>query len=294
VLPRELHQFTAGCERRDRVIKRLFLLALILGLGLLGKSWYDTMRDPVVQRLALTSDALEPGTTPITIALLADIHVAGPDMPPSRLARIVEQVNTLEPDLVTIAGDLVSEKRVATTIYSAEEIVTPLGSLTAKHGVVLVPGNHDHWFDWPALSQELARHDQITVLANGAAQFGPLAVGGVDDDFTARADLPAVVEQMAALDGPRIVLTHSPDIFPSVPVDVDLVLAGHTHCGQIAYPWGGAPATMSDFGELYSCGVIEQHGKTLVTSAGIGTSLLPIRLFTQPEIWLIEIQPPQR
>ncbi len=273
------------------MIRKLFVLTLILGIGLLGKAWYDTMRDPVVQRLTVTSDALEPGADPISIALLADIHVAGPDMPPSRLADIVEQVNALEPDLVAIAGDLVSEKRVATKIYTAEEIVNPLGNLTAKHGVVLVPGNHDHWFDWPGLSQELARHDQITALANAAAQFGPLAIGGVDDDFTGRADLPTTVGRMAALNGPRIILTHSPDIFPSVPVDVDLVLAGHTHCGQIAYPWGGSPATMSDYGQLYACGVAEQHGKTLVTSAGIGTSLLPIRLFTQPEIWLIEIRP---
>lgn len=275
------------------MIRKLFVLTLILGIGLLGKAWYDTMRDPVVQRLTVTTDALELGADPISIALLADIHVAGPDMPPSRLVAIVEQVNALEPDLIAIAGDLVSEKRVATKVYSVEEIVAPLGDLTAKHGVVLVPGNHDHWFDWPGLSQELARYDQITVLANGAEQFGPLAVGGVDDDFTGRADLPAMVEQMAALNGHRIVLTHSPDIFPSVPVNVDLVLAGHTHCGQIAYPWGGSPATMSDYGQLYACGVAEQHGKTLVTSAGIGTSLLPIRLFTQPEIWLIEVRPPQ-
>jgi uncharacterized protein len=119
-------------------------------------------------------------------------------------------------------------------------------------------------------------------------------IGGIDDDFTGRADLPATVAAMAGMAGPRIMLSHSPDIFPQVPVDVDLVLAGHTHCGQIAYPWGGAPSTMSDYGDLYACGVTRQHGKTLVTSAGLGTSLLPLRLFTHPEIWLIEIRPPQR
>ncbi|WP_299296888.1 metallophosphoesterase [uncultured Erythrobacter sp.] len=275
------------------MIKKLLLIGLILGFALLGKAWYDTMRDPVVHRLTLNSDALDPGTSPVTVALLADIHVAGPDMPPSRLARIVEQVNRLEPDLVAIAGDLVSEKRTATKAYSAEEIVAPLGKLTATYGVAMVPGNHDHWFDWPGLSQQLAQHQQITVLANDAAQFGPLVIGGVDDDFTGRADMEKTVAKMQGLGGVRIMLTHSPDVFPSVPVEIELVLAGHTHCGQIAYPWGGSPATMSDFGELYACGVVEQHGKTLITSGGPGTSLLPIRLFTQPEIWLIEIRPPQ-
>ena len=171
----------------------------------------------------------------------------------------------------------------------------PLGALSAPLGVVMVPGNHDHWYDWDALSQQLAKYPQMTVLVNEAAQFGPLAIGGVDDDFTGRADVGGTIEQMQALTGPRVILTHSPDIFPNVPTNVDLVLAGHTHCGQIGYPqigeWGGgAPATMSDYGAKYACGVVEEHGKTLVTSAGLGTSLLPVRLFTAPEIWLIEVR----
>ena len=271
------------------VLPRIILIALTIGALLAVKAYYDTMRDPVVERLSITSAALPQGSAPVRIALLADIHVAGPDMPPSRLAEIVAQVNALEPDLIAIAGDLVSEKRTATRIYSAQDIVEPLGQLSAPLGVVMVPGNHDHWFDWDGLSQQLAQYPQITVLANSAAQFGPLAVGGVDDDFTGRADVGATIEQMAGLSGPRVMVTHSPDIFPSVPTNVDLILAGHTHCGQIGYPWGGAPATMSDYGAKYACGVVEQNGKTLVTSAGLGTSLLPIRLFTAPEVWLIDV-----
>ncbi|WP_255551842.1 metallophosphoesterase [Erythrobacter crassostreae] len=276
------------------MLRKLIYAVLIIAAIFAAKIWYDTMRDPVVQRLSLTSDALPTRSSPVTIALLADIHVAGPDMPPSRLERIVEQVNALEPDLIAIAGDLVSEKRTATHIYTPEEIVSPLGKLEARLGVVIAPGNHDHWYDWPALSEQIAKHPNLTVLANNAAQFGPLAVGGADDAFTGRDDLEATFAAMAPLTGARVVVTHSPDIFPQVPVDVDLTLAGHTHCGQIAYPWGGAPATMSDYGDLYACGVFEQHGKTLVTSGGLGTSLLPIRLFTQPEVWLIEIRPPQQ
>lgn len=281
------------------MIRRTGLLALAIVIAVGAKAWHDTMRTPVVERLVVESAALPQGAAPITIALLADIHVAGPDMPPSRLADIAAQVNALAPDMVAIAGDLISEKRTATRVYSAAEVIAPLGTLSAPLGVVVVPGNHDHWAGWDALSAELARYPHITVLRNAAVQRGPLVIGGVDDDFTGRADLPATVAAMQEISGSgkqgaRIMLTHSPDIFPQAPVDIDLVLAGHTHCGQIAWPWGGAPATMSDYGDLYACGVTRQHGKVLVTSAGLGTSLLPVRLFTHPEIWLIEIRPPQR
>lgn len=274
--------------------RRLVAIALALACAGLAKAWHDTMRDPVVERLVVESAALPAGAPAVRLALISDIHVAGPDMPPERLERIAAQVNALQPDVILIAGDLISEKRTATHVYTAAEVVAPLGKLSAPLGVVLVPGNHDHWFGWDGLAAQLARYPQITVLRNQAAVRGPLVIGGVDDDYTGRADLPATMAAMAGTKGVRVVLSHSPDIFPNVPVDVPLVLAGHTHCGQIAWPWGGAPATMSDYGDLYACGVTRQHGKVLVTGAGLGTSLLPLRLFTHPEVWLIEIRPPQR
>ena len=225
---------------------------------------------------------------PFRIALISDIHVAGPDMPPSRLERIVEQVNRLSPDAVFIAGDLVSEKRTATHIYSAKEIVLPLAGLRVPDGVTVVPGNHDHWFGWQKLSEELRKHG-LRVLVNGAAQIGPLAVGGIDDAYTRKDDMSEVLRQMRGLDGARILLSHSPDVAPQMPADIGLLLAGHTHCGQIRLPLIGAPAYMSRYGDRFACGRIVEGGKTIITSAGLGTSILPIRFGTRPEIWLIEL-----
>lgn len=270
---------------------RFALAALSLGCGFGLKAWHDTMRDPVVERLVIESEHLPAGSPPVAIAFLTDIHVAGPDMPPERLERIVAQVNALKPDLVAISGDIVSEKRTATHIYTPAEIVAPLGGLEAPLGVAFVPGNHDYWFDWPSLSAELAKYPQITVFQNDVAQLGPIALAGLDDDYTGQANVRLAAGKQALLPGARVWLSHSPHVFPQVPTGADLVLAGHTHCGQIAYPWGGAPATMSDYGNRYACGVVREHGKVLVTSAGLGTSLLPIRLFTKPEVWLIEIRP---
>ena len=276
---------------RSPWVKPLLAFGALLAIMLAAKAWDYTMRDPVIERLVIESERLPAGSPPFTIAFIADIHVAGPHMSPERLKRIVAQINATRPDLVAIAGDFISEKRSATRHYSAAETIAPLAALQARHGVVVVPGNHDHWFDWPALKTQLQRLRNVIVLENEAAQLGPVAIGGVDDDFTGQADIARTQAALLPLNGPRIWLSHSPDIYPSVPVGADLVLAGHTHCGQIAYLWGGSPATMSDYGETYAWGVKQLHGKTLVTTAGLGTSLLPIRLFTQPEIWLIELRP---
>lgn len=248
------------------------------------------MADPLVQRTAFALSSLPAGAASIRVVLLSDTHVAGPDMPPERLVRIVAQVNALEPDIVLIAGDFISEKRTATQLYSAEEAVAPLASLRATLGKIAVPGNHDHWFDMESIRRELERAG-FTILTNGAVRIGPLVIGGLDDDFTGRADLRATLAAMNRLEGARIVLSHSPDPFPQLPSDFGLMLAGHTHCGQIRYPWGGAPATMSDYGERYACGAVRENGNVLVTTAGIGTSVLPVRLFSRAEIWLIEFVP---
>ena len=264
------------------------LLALVAALVMGAKAWSDTMGDPLIRRATISLEGMQEDQASVTAVLLADIHVAGPDMPPERLAKIVAQVNALRPDMVLIAGDLVSEKRVATQIYTAPEIVAPLGRLQAPLGVVVVPGNHDHWFGWSPLAAELRAHN-IAVLQNQAQVFGPLAIGGVDDPFTARDDLPKVLEQQRPLPGGRIILSHSPDIFPQVPAEVSLVLAGHTHCGQWRYPWGGSAAHMSRHGERYACGLVKERGRTLITSAGLGTSIAPWRFNTRPEIWVLTL-----
>jgi len=275
-----------------RTIRWLRVPLAIGGLAmaaLMAKAWSDTMGDPVVRHASIALRGMAPGTRPITAALISDIHVSGPDMPPSRLTRIVAQVNALKPDIVLIAGDLVSEKLFSTHTYGAEEIVAPLAALDAPLGVVVVPGERDHWFGWPALEAEL-RARGIRVLQNEAAQIGPLVIGGVGDASTRRDDLPPVLDQMRGMQGGRLILTHSPDVFAQVPGEVSLVLAGHTHCGQVAYPWGGSYAKMSRYGDRFACGLHREGSRTVITGAGLGTSLAPVRLFTQAEIWLVELR----
>lgn len=281
---------TARKRSRFRTVRLVLALAALALALIAAKAWHDTMAGPVVHRATVALAQLPPGTRPIRLVLLADIHVAGPDMPPSRLAAIVRQVNALQPDLVLIAGDFVSDKRTATRHYPTGQALAPLGALVPAIATVAVPGNHDHWRDMQGVRLELAQRG-VVVLANEARRFGPVVIGGLDDDFTGHADLPATLRAIEALGGAPLMLSHSPDPFPDVPSSVGLMLSGHTHCGQLRYPWGGSPATMSRYGQRYACGVVREEGKLLITTAGLGTSVLPFRFGTRPEIWLIELRP---
>lgn len=274
----------------NKWVRACLTLAVTAGLMLVAKAWHDTMRDPVVNRLTIESKHLPAGSESVTIALVADIHMAGPEMTPERVERIVAQTNALGADLIVIAGDLVSEKFFATKHYSAQEVVAPLAKLSAPLGVVFAPGNHDHWFGWEKLERELGRQTNITLLQNEAVQLGPIALAGLDDEHTKNHDIEATRNAMLPLTGAQVWLSHTPDVFPSIPVSADLALVGHTHCGQIGYPWGGSPVSMSKYGEKYMCGVVREDEKTMVVSAGLGNSVLPMRLFIQPELWLVEVR----
>lgn len=271
---------------------RLFLFLLLAGLGLLAWSYRTAIADPVVREADVALAGWPAGQAPVRALLISDLHVAGPDMPPSRLADIVEEIRELRPDLVLVAGDLVSDKKWATRRYPLSEAVAPLARLRPPLGIFAVLGNHDHWRNAQEARSALAAAG-VRVLDNEAARAGPLAIGGLADAFTGRDDLAATLAAMDRIGGVGLLLSHSPDPFPALPSRIGLMLAGHTHCGQIRLPLVGAISTMSEHGERYACGRIDERGRTLIVTAGLGTSIVPLRLGAAPDMWLVRIGPEQ-
>lgn len=273
---------------RARILAGL-LLAILAGAVLTAWMYRVALADPVVRRAEVAIPGAPEG---LRLLLLSDVHVGGPDMPPDRLARIVAQANALRPDLVVIAGDFVSDKRLSTHHYPLAQATAPLAGLRSRFGTFAVLGNHDHWRSAAAARAALARAG-VRVLDNTAARAGPLAIGGLDDDYTGHANLPRTLAALRAAGGVPVLLSHSPDPFPHVPAAVRLMLAGHTHCGQIRLPLIGALTYMSVHGGRYACGLVREGDRTLIVSAGLGTSVLPLRLGAVPDLWLVTLRPPQ-
>ncbi len=244
--------------------------------------------DPVVRHDRLVLAEWPEGTPPVRVLIASDLHVAGPDMPPERVARIVAQINAQRPDLVLFAGDFISDKMAATRHYPAADALAPLAGLNARWGSVAVLGNHDHWRDAAEVSNAL-RAAGVTLLDNEAVVRGPFVIGGVDDLYTRHADSAATLAAMAPLEGVPLILSHTPDIVPLLPRKMRLITAGHTHCGQIRFPLIGALTYASRYGDRYACGKIEENGRTIYVSAGLGTSNLPLRLGAVPDMWLVTV-----
>ncbi len=100
-------------------------------------------------------------------------------------------------------------------------------------------------------------------------------------------DLDGTLEQIED-DAPVILMAHEPDIFPRVPDRVALTLSGHTHGGQIRLG-GYSPVVPSKYGNKYAYGHIQENGRDLLVSGGLGCSMIPVRFGVPPEINLIEI-----
>lgn len=275
-----------------RRLRHAILLLFALGAGLVGLAYWGAVADPVVKRVAVAMPGWPAGAGPVRVLLMSDIHLGNAATGPKRLARIVAQANALGPDLILIAGDVITGHDPHANRAAIAALPRLLGALKAPMGVVAVPGNHDHR-NGPAVLRAI-RAAGITLLENGATRRGPIAIGGLDDDFSGHAQIAPTMAALDRLQGAKLILTHSPDVVPHLPGRVRLVLAGHTHCGQVVLPLIGYVTTASRHGARYACGVVREGGRTVIIAAGTGTSMLPIRIGAPPDLWLVTLGPATR
>ena len=111
----------------------------------------------------------------------------------------------------------------------------------------------------------------------------PIYIAGIQDIVTGYPNLEKALQNTKQ---PVILLSHQPDIFPSVSSNVFLTLSGHTHGGQVNIPGIGPVIRPSKYG--YQVGNYKKDGKELIVTQGVGTSVLPFRFNCAPEIVVID------
>jgi predicted MPP superfamily phosphohydrolase len=226
----------------------------------------------------------------LTVAQLTDLHVGARHWRPAVLARAVRLVNLLRPDLVVLTGDF-ADSSIGPVVCARY-----LSALCAPCGVVAVLGNHDYYGSprRPGLVVRALQSAGVQVLCNSsyALERGGerLWLAGVDDGRLRRADVAQALRAIPAGAGPRILLSHYPDLARTLsPGQVDLVLAGHTHGGQINLPVLARVACRRNARSRYVAGFYDVRGTPLFISRGIASIGVPARFRCLPEVPLLRL-----
>lgn len=228
----------------------------------------------------------------LKIAVLSDIHADDWFVDTRKLHEIVERTNQLQPEIIVILGDYMAGDGWVTSKVEPEVFAAALKNFRAPLGVYSVLGNHDWWNDGEkvriALEQigiKVLEDDVFEVNARGTS----LWLVGLSDLWTRR---PKIVESVNKVpEGqPMIALTHNPDIFPRLPERAQLMIAGHTHGGQVRLPLIGSVVSSSRLGDRYTRGHLVENNHHLFVTTGIGTSIIPVRFGVTPEIVLLTLQ----
>jgi hypothetical protein len=243
-----------------------------------------------VPQLDLPLRAPAPGLHGLRLCFVSDVH-AGSFLHERDLCDLFDRIQAGAPDLVLFGGDLINTRDRELLMFRR-----PLQRLRPPLGMFAVPGNHDHFWGadiglWTAFLQDQG----VEVLTNRGRRVerdgSSLWLCGVDDLTEGTPDLRAALH--GRRDGePAVLLSHHPDFFfEAAAVDVDLVLSGHTHGGQIRIG-GWAPIHHSRFG--YERGWFREHGCRLYVGRGVGVTVLPLRIDAPPEIPFVTLRCPSR
>jgi predicted MPP superfamily phosphohydrolase len=275
--------------------KRLQIVFAAIVLLLAGMVFWGFLIEPgrlVVREQTIQIDNWPQQLDGLRIAVLSDIHADDWFVDDKKIRTIVERTNQLQPELIVILGDYMSSNGRVTRRVEPERFGAILKDLRAPLGVYSVLGNHDWWYSGIQVRRGLEKNG-IQVLENEVIHFDvrgtQLWLVGLADLWTRRqaiADTVAMVPEGA----PVIALTHNPDIFPDLPQRVPLLLAGHTHGGQVRLPLIGSVVESSDFGDRYVRGHVFENNHHLFVTTGIGTSIVPVRFGVPPEIVLLTIK----
>lgn len=220
-------------------------------------------------------------TTKWRIALISDIHI-GAFVNDSHIAKIVEKINILSPDVVLIAGDLIDDDPSfladATRVY---RVTQKMRSITSRYGVYMTLGNHDPGIENGAFCSFLYRCG-FKLLCDECIELPELIIAGrLDSGHSCRKPIKEIIPD-AKTSKPVIIVDHNPKhIDEAGDYDIDFVLSGHTHAGQFF------PATMATrltVGRHRHYGCYKLGNTHSIVTSGAGFFNLPVRIGTNSEI----------
>lgn len=271
----------AVTSRRRFVARTVAAGAAVAAAGTVGAGAYNLLSGPTLKRITVPLAKLPRSAHGYRIAVVSDIHL-GTVLGRSHAERVVRTINSAQPDLVAIVGDLVDG-----SVADLGPSVEPLRELRSRHGSFFVTGNHEYFGDageWVDHVRELGVHP----LENARVELSGFDLAGVNDVRGEDSGVgPDFEKALGDRDTARasVMLAHQPvQIHESVEYGVDLQLSGHTHGGQL-FPFHAVVALANP-----TVAGLDRYGDTqLYVTRGAGSWGPPVRVGADPDVTIVRL-----
>lgn len=233
-------------------------------------------------KLNFTKIKLKNLHSPLRIAMISDVHI-GEFLQKDFLARLVSNINSVNPDMLVIVGDMID--------FDAShigDILEPLQEIRARYGIFYVPGNHEYYHGIEPIMEKISATG-VQILGNKNVELDEINIAGVYDLAGIRFGkfLPDLNSALSGANPqkPVVLLAHQPKFIKTMSKSVDLVLCGHTHGGQI-FPFH----LLVKFDQGFLRGLYQINDKMQAyVSPGAGFWGPPVRIFAPNEIAILDL-----
>lgn len=277
-------------KKKHPIIKFIIIFILIIAAILLYSRFIAT-KGLVTKEYKITSSSIQDNFHGFKIVHISDVHY-GRTTDKKDLNNMVKEVNLLKPDIVVLTGDLIDRDTKLDDALKGE-ISEALSSINANVGKYAISGNHDSNFsEWESIINDSGfknLNDTYELIYNDG--YTPILLAGLSSNLNNQVDITERYNKILEYSNNenikelyKILLIHEPDYINNIDYsNFNLILAGHSHNGQVRVPFIGGIILPNGAKKYY-----KEHYKInntdLYISSGIGTSGISFRLFNKPSI----------